>query len=162
MDYASHGIWSYIFFHKIQKPIYAILFGVLPDSASWLIYLIYRLVTTRGFGRPILDEIPNWVFILYNISHSIFVAFFVILLLSIILKKVPVYTFAWPIAIVMDLFTHRRDFLPTPFLWPISEWKFDGFSWGNRTFLVVNYVLMATCLIIIYVRRKRRMRVPKI
>ena len=158
MDYASHGIWSYIFFHKIKKPFYAVLFGLLPDSTSWLIYAIYRLIISdNGLGKPALNEIPNWVFILYNISHSIFTAILAITLISILVKKLSVYALAWPIAIIMDVFTHRRDFLPTPFLWPISEWKFDGFSWGNKTFLIVNYIAMSICLIIIYMRKRKRL-----
>ena len=49
-------------------------------------------------------------------------------------------------------------FLPTPFLWPISDWKFPGISWAEPWFMVVNYTLMLGCLIWILARRRRGKR----
>jgi len=157
MDYISHGAWSYILFNKIRRPFLAVLFGLLPDTSSWLIYAIYRLFITGTMGKPILSEIPDWVFVLYNISHSFIVATIVILIVFIRLKRVPIYILAWPIAIIIDLLTHTRDFLPTPFLWPLSSWTFPGISWGTWQFLTINYILIAVCLgWIIYRKIQRR------
>lgn len=125
-------------------------------------YLAYNLITGKQFGKPDLSSIPEWVFTLYNISHSLFVAFGVIILLYAILRKFPWYALAWPIAIVMDLFTHTRDFLPTPFLWPVSSWRFDGISWGSRWFIIANYAAIAVAFIVIYAAKKRRERAKPI
>jgi len=159
MDYVSHGLWSYIFFHRIKTPLLAVCFGLLPDTTSWLIYAFYNVFTGGPFGKPVLELVPDWTFTLYNISHSLVVALCVILIVFIILRRVPVYMFAWPIAIVMDLLTHTREFLPTPFLWPISDWKFPGISWGTWQFIAINYFLIAIAMtaIILY-KRKRRNR----
>lgn len=156
MDYVSHGVWSYIFFHRIKRPIYAVLFGLLPDTMSWAIYAVYRMFIGMKFAKPILPQIPEWTFVLYGISHSLVVVGVVILLIYIIMRRVPVYVFAWPIAIVMDLFTHTREFLPTPFLWPISNWKFPGISWGTRWFIITNLALMIICLSVIVYNRRRQ------
>ncbi len=156
MDYFSHGLWSYVFFHRIKRPVLAIVFGLLPDTFSWGIYLFYRLFTGLRFGRPHLDTIPAWVFTLYNISHSIFVAAAVIAVVWVILKRLPIYMLAWPIAILMDVLTHTREFLPTPFLWPFSDWRFPGISWGNRTFMIVNYCLILLSLLVILALQKRK------
>jgi len=156
MDYAAHGFWSYIIFNWIPKPLYAVLFGLMPDTLSWFIYAVYRIATKGYFGKPVLAEIPGWAFTLYDISHSLVVASAIILLIFIVLRRVPVYVFAWPIAITMDVFTHSRKFLPTPFLWPISEWRFPGISWGTRWFMALNYAAITAALIFIIFKRRRQ------
>lgn len=157
MDYISHGVWSYIFFHRIRKPLLAVAFGLLPDTLSWFVYAAYRLIAYGTFGKPILGQIPAWAFVLYDISHSIVVAFCVILIVFVILKRVPIYMFAWPISIALDVLTHKRSFLPTPFLWPISDWTFPGISWGTKKFMVINLSLMIIALVVI-IGKKRRHR----
>ena len=158
MDYISHGLWSYIFFHWIKRPLLAVCFGLLPDTLSWGVYGIYRFIAYGGFGKPILDQIPEWTFALYNITHSLVVVAAVILLVLVLLRRVPVYIFAWPIAIVMDLLTHTTTFLPTPFLWPLTDWKFAGISWATPWMLVLNASLIVAAMIIIYRRKKRKAR----
>lgn len=156
MDYVSHGLWSYIFFHRTKTPLLAVCFGLLPDTMSWVVYGLYRVFTGGPYGKPIVSIIPLWTFILYNISHSLVVALCVILIIFVILKRVPIYIFAWPIAIVMDFLTHTRSFLPTPFLWPISDWKFPGMSWGTWQFIAVNYSLIAIAMTLIIVYKRMR------
>jgi len=156
MDYFSHGLWSYIFFHRIKKPIYAVLFGLLPDTFSWGIYFFYRIFTGMEFGKPNLELTPDWVFTLYGVSHSLVVSLFVIGIVYLILKKVPIFMWAWPIAIVMDVITHTREFLPTPFLWPLSDWVFPGISWGTKWFMVTNLSLIIMALIWIKYRKKEK------
>lgn len=153
MDYVSHGAWSYIFFNRIKRPFLAVLFGLLPDTLSWGIYAFYKLITGGAFGKPIISEIPRWVFELYNISHSLVVAAVVIFIVFTIMRRIPLYILAWPIAIVMDLLTHTRDFLPTPFLWPISDWTFPGISWGSKSFMTINYSLIIIITTIIVFRK---------
>ena len=153
MDYFAHMFWSYIFYHKTKKPIYAVLFGILPDSFSWLIFLFYNLFTRQQMGQPFVERIPQWVFTLYGISHSLIVFAVVLLVLYIISKKVPIYIFAWPIHIIMDIPTHTREFLPTPFLWPVSDWYFPGMSWGTSWFMILNYSLIVAFILIIYITR---------
>jgi len=156
MDYFAHGFWSYIFFHWTKRPWIAVLFGLVPDTSSWFIYMIYRLIMFEGFGRPMLNGIPNWVFMLYNISHSLFVASTAILIGYIILRKFPIYMLAWPMSIIIDTLTHTREFLPTPFLWPISEWHFPGISWGDKYFMIVNYTLITLSIAYIIFRMKKK------
>ncbi len=160
MDFFAHGFWSYIIFHKIKKPIYAVMFGLLPDIVSWGLYLIISLIT-RGFrlGPPLIETIPSWVFELYGLGHSVIVAGIVILAVSLILKKFPVYMLAWPVAIVMDMITHTREFLPTPFLWPVSDWKFPGFSWASLRFMVLNYLLIIGFLVYICIKKRKNKKI---
>ncbi|HEY7531274.1 MAG TPA: hypothetical protein VH681_00670, partial [Nitrospiraceae bacterium] len=50
---------------------------------------------------------------------------------------------AWGLHVLVDIPTHSFAFFPTPFLWPLSTWKFDGWQWMTPTILVPNYVLLA-------------------
>lgn len=156
MDYVSHGLWSYIFFNRIKKPALAVFFGLFPDNASWLIYLLYRTANGSEFGKPVIMDIPSWVFVLYDISHSLIICGFVLLVIFVIMRTIPVYVYAWPISIFFDLLTHRRDFLPTPFLWPLSDWKFPGISWGTRQFMIVNYSAITVCLVTILIKKRTK------
>lgn len=169
MDFFSHGIWGYILFYRTKKPIYALLCALIPDTFSWLIYFFYRIFTVgfSGGGKPDLAIIPDWVFTLYGISHSLIVAGIIILIIYLVCGKLsknfPIYILAWPIAILMDIPTHSRDFLPTPFLWPISEWTFPGFGWGNGKFMITNLILIIICLTyVIWWRRKNKKRIDKL
>ena len=155
MDYLSHGFWSYIFFHRIKKPFYAVFFGLMPDNLSWVIFFFYNLIAGTTFsGPPHLNEIPDWVFTLYGISHSLIVFVVVASIIYIVFRKIPLYIYAWPIAIVIDIFTHTRDFLPTPFLWPLSEWKFPGINWGDSLFMIINYSLIFLFLGYIIIKKR--------
>lgn len=156
MDYLAHGLWSYILFHWMKKPWKAVLFGLLPDTLSWFIYAVYSLFRFESLGNPHLQEIPDWVFILYNISHSMLIAIIAITIVFLILRKFPVYMLTWPIAITMDVFTHTREFLPTPFLWPLSTWKFPGTSWGNGWFMLANYILIISAFIYLFKFQKKK------
>ncbi len=155
MDYFAHIAWSYILFNKTRKPFYAVLFGVLPDSVSWLLYTIFLLFNGETF-RQSAHRIPDWVFTLYNISHSFFTFAFVLLIVYLIWKTIPIYIWAWPIHILIDIPTHTREFLPTPFLWPISEWVFPGISWGTPWFMFTNWMLIAFSLTLIVILRKKK------
>lgn len=155
MDYLAHGLWSYILFHKIKKVWYAIFFGLLPDNLSWALLIIYNLIIGKGLGHPGISQIPSWVFTLYNISHSLIVAGIIFLIIFLILKKIPIYVYAWPVAIFLDIFSHSRSFLPTPFLWPLSEWRFPGVSWASPAFMITNYTIIISALLYIAYIRKR-------
>ena len=154
MDFFAHGFWSYIFFNHLKKPWLAVIFGLLPDSISWGLYFIFNLLTGQlNSGPPIVENIPSWVFGLYGLGHSLIISLLVIMVVFLIVKKTPYFMLAWPIAIIIDIFTHTREFLPTPFLWPLSEWKFPGISWGTWQFMLLNYSLIIIGLIYIFLNR---------
>ena len=155
MDYFSHGIWSYIFFHKIKKPLYAVLFGIMPDTISWVPFVFYRIFSGQySFGPPDPLIIPDWVWFLYGLSHSLIVFVIVALLLFALFRKIPIYVWAWPLHIIIDIFTHTREYLSTPFLWPVSDYAFPGISWGTPWFMIPNLSLMVLLLILIYLKQR--------
>lgn len=157
MDYLAHGLWSFIAFHKTKRPKYAVYFGLLPDTFSWVIYFFYN-VLVGTVGRPDLLNIPHWAMTLYGLTHSLIIFFIVIAFVYLISRSVPIYVWAWLLHILIDIPTHSRTFLPTPFLWPVSLYAFPGISWGTPWFMVLNYVLLAAALTVIFLRKKFKLK----
>ncbi|MEK6899850.1 MAG: hypothetical protein AABX05_01875 [Nanoarchaeota archaeon] len=150
MDFFAHGFWSYIIFHRTKKPWLAVFFGLFPDIISFGPYFVYRIINGQYFSKPIIEQVPSWTFMLYNLGHSLVIVALVFWIIDILLKSIPVYLYAWPIEIILDVPTHTREFFPVPFLWPLSEWKFSGISWAGRDFMILNYVLIICCLAYIF------------
>ncbi|MBI3671680.1 hypothetical protein HY249_02705 [Candidatus Azambacteria bacterium] len=95
---------------------------------------------------------------LYNISHSLIVFCIVFFAVYLIFKR-PVWELgAWLLHILIDIPTHSYKFFPTPFLWPVSNWKYDGFSWGNPTFLISNYLSILAVYVLLYLLERRRLK----
>ncbi len=153
MDIASHGLWGGVAFGRKNKKSYwlAFFFGVFPDLFAFsfgFVQFIVQYTFTAG-DLPILGpadgyaHIPQYVFSLYNISHS-FVTFILVFgLVWLIWKRPVVEMLAWPLHIVVDIFTHSDAFFPTPFLWPISSFHVNGIPWGNPVIFFPNVILLA-------------------
>ena len=152
--------------------------GVFPDLFAftlpfgWIFWgLTLGGVQLSDFSHPPLGEpaigntlpIINLTSMLYNFSHSLFVFGIIFLLVwgikYLIQRKKKQGTVkpfwvmgGWLLHILLDIPSHSYKFYPTPFLWPFSEWKFDGISWGQPWFMVVNYGLI---IILLFVLRRR-------
>ena len=160
MDIFSHGLWSFAVFHKKKYALKATLFGILPDISSFGILFIINLINGNlRKGPPSLSSLPDWLFAAYNMTHS-FVVFLVIFLsIYLIAKKWYWPLTAWAIHILIDIPTHSFRFFPTPFLWPLSDYKFDGISWATPWFLLLNYgALLIVFLVIAHNRAKEKNR----
>ena len=47
---------------------------------------------------------------------------------------------AWPLHILVDFPFHSIDYFPTPILWPIFDFKFNGIPWSNKYIWYSNLV----------------------
>ena len=146
MDIIAHSIWTYVLFHKTSYLALALIFSLIPDLSSWGIFTIYLIFTGKKMDPKNIKHIPFWVFTLYGITHSIFIFSLAFFLLMSITQAVPLYMLAWLIHITIDIPTHSRDFLPTPFLWPVSNWKFPGISWAHKYVMITNYIALSIAL----------------
>ena len=160
MDIFAHGLWSFAIFHKKKYVWWATLFGVLPDILSFGILFIISLINGNlPRGRPSLSSLPDWLYGAYNMTHSFIVFFAVFILVYLITKKWFWPLTAWAIHVLINIPTHSSRFFPTPFLWPLSNYKFDGISWATGWFMLLNYgSLMAVFLIISYNRTKTKIK----
>ena len=130
-------------------------FWVLPDLFSFGIFYFISFFFSYSkfkYGKPKLEDLPNYIFDLYNISHSLIVALVFILIAYFFLKKEFVFAMlAWPLHILIDFPFHSIEYFPTPVFWPISDFKFDGIPWS------VNYIWYSNVagLILLYFYRYR-------
>ena len=113
------------------------------------IYFIYLIVFSEfEFGRPSREELPYWVYDLYDISHSMVTALVFIAIAYKINKDFAWPMLAWPMHIIVDFFTHSIEFFPTPILWPISDYRFDGVPWSNPYVLGINFILIFSMMLL--------------
>lgn len=176
MDIFAHGLWTGAAYKAASRKTgksfnmwLAVFLGVLPDLFAFtpmFLWMFWGQLTGDPaipyFPRPetiepaVIDGLPMFrlAHALYNISHSAIV-FLVIFGLVYALFRRPVWELgALLLHIFIDVPTHTYRFFPTPVLWPISEWKFDGLPWGTPWFMAVNY--SAIVLVYFLFWRKRR------
>ncbi len=149
MDTLSHGLWGGVLFGQKNKKAFwwAFIFGLIPDIFSfgfWFIPVIFGKWSRLDFtaGPPDPNLIPIYIDYLYNITHSLVIFAIVFFLVWLILKKPIIPMLAWLFHVFLDIFTHSADFFPTPFLWPFSDYYFNGWSWGNSWVFIANLVLL--------------------
>ncbi len=158
MDIFAHGLWTYAVFHKKRYVWLATLFGLLPDFLSFGIIFVINLVNGNFHrGPPALNTLPKWLFAAYSVTHSLVIFAFVFIIIYLITKRWFWALTAWGIHVITDIPTHSTRFFPTPFLWPLSDYVFNGISWATPWFMAVNYsALMAMFIMIAHYRAKEK------
>ena len=154
------------------------LFSFTPVIVWILWQMFYHGVNLGEVPRPetLPPEQRNSLFIfrltqtLYHISHSFVIFLALFFLISFLYqyrlrngKKastlLPRQSFrftpcweltGWFIHIASDIPTHTRDFYPVLFLWPLSDWCFDGFTWGTAAFISFNYSFLLLFFILFW------------
>jgi len=150
MDILSHGLWGSLAFGRKNRRSFWMSFwwGIFPDLISFGFFfggvaLGFFDHPPFGGGHPPSWEIPRIIHILYNWSHSLVIFGAVFALVLFFLKRVPYEMLAWPTHIVFDIFTHTKDFFPTPFLWPISDYSVSLINWNDPRIFIPNVILLA-------------------
>ena len=152
MDTFSHALWGKALFGYKGARYSPFLFGAAPDLFSFIPYTLFKLfgsTNAKLFGKPVIEEMPSWVFNLYDLGHS-FVTFLVVISVLVILKK-KVLAFAslsWAFHILLDFPFHTKEFFPTKIFWPINDFIYDGVSWANPQVWFMN--LFFLCLFFFY------------
>ncbi len=163
MDIFSHGLWGGIAFgRKNRRSFWAsFLFGIFPDFFAFAPFFVTAMLGLGGqrlrFGEPPSEHImPDYIYSLYGISHSL-VIFAAVFIAALILFRRPVYEMlAWPLHILVDIPTHSEKFFPTPFLWPISDIHISGHPWSDPVIFVPNIMLLAGLYIWYFIIKPRR------
>lgn len=162
MDVFSHGVWAMAIARgtniktntRMMRPSIAFLFGIFPDlfafsipilSLVWAMLLGSSPEAAAGPGPSPLrsPEMLALAHNLYNLSHSLIVFLVVFLVVALLRKKRPYWELSgWLFHILCDIPTHSDEFFPTPVFWPLADWKFDGFSWGQPWFIIANWTTL--------------------
>ena len=150
MDIVSHGLWGAITFGRKSRSSFwlAFVIGLAPDLLSFGILYVAAMVGLEdkpdfSHGTPPESSIPQYIHHLYNVTHS-FIVFLIVFLLIWFLLKRPLWELAaWGLHVLVDVPTHSHAFFPTPVLWPIFDWKFNGWQWMTPTILIPNFVLLS-------------------
>jgi hypothetical protein len=177
MDVFSHGLWTAAIAktanqkkEKTLRTWVVVIFGVFPDVfafAAAFVFMGYLELVGRknpftlrstGVEPPISQEpfILRLTHYFYDFSHSLFIFFIIFGLVAWYYKK-PIWEMGgWLLHILIDIPTHSFAFFPTPFLWPISNFKVNGTHWGTLRFEVINYSLIILAYISIWLAGKRK------
>ena len=163
MDIISHGLWgaAAIGRESRKKFIIAFLIGAAPDFFSFGILFFYRAGIYLGIfpkyveaANSIHMPVPIFVYNLYNITHSLVVFLAVFGLVWLILQKPFWPLLVWALHILMDIPLHSYAFFPTPFLWPVSNFKINGISWANPGIFFTNVALLLVIYAIIFYKKR--------
>ncbi|MBI5267911.1 MAG: hypothetical protein HY851_11830 [candidate division Zixibacteria bacterium] len=160
MDILAHALWTNLAYWNADTStrLWATAFGVAPDALSFGPELVRSMVSRQAKKWRKVDEstfedinrtIPRWVFRLYDITHSIPIWSVVFFGWWWLVGSMPLAYLGWLGHILVDIPTHSKRFFPTPFLWPLSDYKFDGISWGVRWFMIANYGSLAVTYLIV-------------
>jgi hypothetical protein len=163
MDIVSHGLWGAIALGRADRRSFwaAFLIGTAPDLFSFgLVFasglLAHGLDFFNGLGHPPDPRlIPAYVYSLYNATHSLVVFATVFSLVWWVRGRPFMALGAWGLHIALDVFTHSKDFFPTPFLWPLSEARVNGVPWSNPLVFLPNVLLLAALYAGYFLKRRK-------
>lgn len=157
MDIFAHALWTNILARaaksraekreKLMLKIgWATLWGIFPDLFAFTISFgisIYGLILGNGFMYGKSTIATGLAPVLYQYSHSLVIWCIVFCFIAMIYKKPRWELLGWALHILIDIPSHAGGFYLTPFLFPISDYRFThGVSWANPIFMVINYSLL--------------------
>jgi|SRR5271157_2615381 len=155
MDFIAHLLWSAIIYSDtflLPQIFLACFCGVLPDLAAFLPSFFSRSARNRDWrtpeGRQKLLESPqyqqaqkvyNWTHSLVMWGIAIGIGTVIWAIMGGVVANYPWFLFAGVIHIGIDIPTHSKAFFAPAFLTPLSKYRFDGWPWSNKWFMIVNY-----------------------
>lgn len=100
---------------------------------------------------------PSYVHSIYNVTHSLIVWAVVFSILRLIYKKPVKASYARLLHILIDIPTHSLAFFATPFLRPLSNYRFDGIPRSSKIIFIPNLIVL-TILYAGYFRKRYKRR----
>lgn len=146
--------------HKKKKPLislpWATFWGVFPDLFAFALPFIFLIPKLLHGQFPASHHSDSLLAAhLYQYSHSLVIWVAVFTIAWIISKHPRLELLGWVLHILIDIPSHLATFYPTPFLFPLSNYRFlHGVSWGNKWYMIINYSLLL--IVSLYLFRKKR------
>ncbi|MDA3786338.1 MAG: hypothetical protein PF568_05580 [Deltaproteobacteria bacterium] len=158
MDIFSHSLWGYGLFGR-HRPWLAMAFGAMPDLVSFGAFAVIRLVNGNYVaGKPSLEIIPAWCFLLYDLSHSLLIDLLACLLVFWQNRALAFVMLAWPFHILLDIPFHTRHYFPTKFFYPLTDYFYDGIAWNTPVVWLPN---IAGVVVVVGYRLWQRKRLAR-
>jgi hypothetical protein len=144
---------------------WAAFFGIFPDLFAFTIpflIAVYKAIFMSVSFSAMRDhhglagsfDIAAY---LYQFSHSLVVWAFVFGFVCYFSKRPRYELLGWALHILIDVPSHAIGFYPTPFLFPLSDYRFPyGVSWGNTWYMIINYTALAFVWISIAFHKVKR------
>ncbi|MBQ0919313.1 metal-dependent hydrolase [Hydrogenophaga aromaticivorans] len=174
MDIVAHGVWvglGAVWMHRNRRldrrtAALAVGMAVVPDliqllplgylalvtSDGWFVLQAYA-IALPGYEPPMSPVLSELTHHLHCVMHSALVAGVVTAACWVWLRRLWLPLLGWWTHILIDVFTHSADFYPSPVLYPVTYWGFDGIAWNTPWFMVVNYLVMLAVATVMF-RRK--------
>jgi hypothetical protein len=131
-----------------MSPAWTGFFGVAPDFFAFTIPFAIGLYKMTFSKTPVYEFFGHHGTVggfdlasyLYQFSHSLVIFALVFILVWVLSRRPRWELIGWALHILIDIPSHSAGFYPTPFLFPISDYKFlYGVSWANQTYMIINY-----------------------
>lgn len=176
MDVLAHTLWTNAGARAGNKlaqkkggkfhinPSWAAFWGVFPDFFAFTIVFVisfYQLI----FGGATVSSLRGHMLsgggfdisaYLYQFSHSLVIWAGVFLATWFFSKRPRYELLGWALHILIDIPSHAIGFYPTPFLFPVSQYRFPyGVPWSNTWYMIINYSALAFVWIRIALRKVR-------
>jgi hypothetical protein len=164
MDIVSHGLYGWAVFGNKNKKEFRLSagFGILPDLLAFGLPVAVSVVTMISWGSVALSKPgmphyePSYVHAIYNVTHSLIIRAIAFLTLRLIFKKPIKASYARLLHILIDIPTHSLAFFATPFLWPISTYKFDGIPRSNKIIFIPNIIILVGIYIFYFYKKFKK------
>lgn len=160
MDIVSHALWTNAIYLKARRRArwFAVAFALLPDIISFGPFFLEELAV-HGIheGPPTFKPVAlAYISRVYPITHSMIIFAAVFIVVWAMRRRPYLPLAAWGLHIATDIFTHSRNFFPTPFLFPVSDYTVNAISWANPRFLIPNLAALAATYLLIFILRRRQ------
>lgn len=149
MDIVSHALWGGIVLGRKGRRAFLVAasLSILPDLLSEGLFGALYVLGIGGMppwdqGHPNITTYPLWAQHLYGGTHSLVAFALVFLTVTVLAGRLVWPLCAWALHILIDIPTHSLQLFPTPFLWPLSEFKIDGISWSHPVVLGADVLLL--------------------
>jgi len=139
----SHGIIGYLLFGKEGS-----FWATLPDLIGFTSYFsrvgydnLKDNLKKKEFNFPSPEKMNDNDWFLYDLSHSLL--FWIVLLFIFKRKEI----FAAIISVILDILLHDKEGWRGPkFLYPISDYNFDGIKWNSPLGITVTFTIIIILL----------------
>jgi membrane-bound metal-dependent hydrolase YbcI (DUF457 family) len=167
MDFVSHALWGGVAFGRRSRKLFALAAGIsiLPDLLTEGLFGLLLLLNVGGMpgwehGHPNITDYPIFAQTLYNSTHSLLMFILVFGLIWLLARRPIWIVAAWGLHILIDIPTHSLALFPTPFLWPLSDFKVNGISWDSPIVWTIDIALLIAAYGLWLYPKLRRAQTP--